>query len=149
MAYNALAVANALKTMVAALSGMSAAQVQLGVPLTSGPRLCASVTLGSQPLVRKATGLVQRSSRFMVTFYYRIDQNAAGSEAAAAETTLMQVVDAFLVALHTDPTIGATCNGNEVDTGLADSPEYMARGNLEYREYPVIVTARQQTSHAT
>jgi hypothetical protein len=149
MAYNALAVAIALKSMVAALSGMSAAQVQIGAPLTIGPRLFAYVTLGSQPLVRKATGLVQRSSRFMVTFCYRIDADRGASEVATGEAALMQVVDLFLQALHNDPTIGATCNGSEVDTGLADSPEYTARGNLEYREYPVIVTARQQTSHAT
>lgn len=56
--YNALAIANNIKTKLIALTGMSASQVQIGQPLTTGPRLTASITLGSQPLVRVTTGVV-------------------------------------------------------------------------------------------
>jgi hypothetical protein len=140
MAFNTQAPANRLKIIVEGLSGMSA--VQFGVPESIGPTVSAYITMGSQTPIKKATATVARDARYFVAFAYRLD----GAE-ATAETTLMVLVDAFLVALYADLTLAGACEGIEIDTGLADAPEYIARSAKEYREYPVVITARQYGSY--
>lgn len=140
MALNTTAIANAIVVKLQALSGMGA--VQVGVPESTGPRVSAYVTMASQPSVRKATGLVRREARFFVLFAYRVDKNET-----TAETTLMDLVDAFLAALYADLKLGGACNSLEIDTGLADTPDYQMRAGKEYREYPIILTASQDTTY--
>lgn len=136
MTFNTQSVADELVAILTGLSGMGA--VQIGAPESVGPRVSAYVTMGSQSTPRKTTGTVARDARYFVCLTYRLD----GAE-ATAETTLMGLVDAFLTALHADLTLGGICQGLEIDTGLADTPEYQARSGKEYREYPLIITARQ------
>jgi hypothetical protein len=136
-----LAVANALVSVLQGLSGMGAAQI--GVPESVGPRVTSYVTMGSQSANRKASGVKLRESRFFCMFVYRVDQAEA-----TAETTLMGLVDAFLVALDADLTLGGTVNSLEVSSAGADEPDYQLRAGKEYREYPVVVTVTQQGSYA-
>jgi len=58
-------------------------------------------------------------------------------------------VDQFLTALYADLTLGGVCNGLEIDTGLADTPDYQMRAGKEYREYPIILTAPQDATYST
>ncbi len=136
MSLDTKAGANALKTVLTGLSGMG--PVQLGVPKTSGPRVSAYVVAGSQTIVRKTTGTTARDARYNATLVYRVD----GAE-TTAETTLMDLLDAFINALEADSTVGGVCKSIEIDTSLADAPEYYIRSGKEYREYPVLVTMRQ------
>lgn len=142
MALNTLAVATALQAKLVALSGVGA--VQIGVPESTDKRVSAYITIGSQPNVRKATGLVRREARYFVNFCYRVDKAET-----TAETTLMGLVDAFLTALYADLKLGGACNSLEIDTGLADTPDYQMRAGKEYREYPIIVTAAQDAPYTT
>lgn len=141
MSYNTTAVANALVTTLSGLSGMGA--VQIGAPESVGHRVVSYVTMGSQSTTRKATGIMQRESRFFVMFAYRVD----GAE-ATAETTLMGLVDAFFVALQADLTLGGAVHAAEFSSLAADEPEYQLRAGKEYREYPVVVTVIQRDSYA-
>jgi len=141
MSFNNSAAANELVTILAGLSGMGAAQV--GAPESVGPRVMSYVTLGSQASSRKTAGVMQRETRFFCMFAYRVD----GAE-ASAETTLMDLVDAFLAALHADLTLNGTVRSLEANSLAADEPEYQLRAGKEYREYPVMVTVVQQDSYS-
>lgn len=140
MAYNSGAVANQLVTVLDGLSGMGAAQI--GAPESVALRVSAYVTMGSQSVVRKATGITQRESRFFVLFAYRVE----GAE-STAETTLMGLVDAFFNALYADLTLGGTVHSLEANSQAADEPDYQLRAGKEYREYPVTVTVIQRDSY--
>jgi len=142
MALNTLAIANAIVVKLQALSGIGT--VQIGVPESTNYRVSAYVTMASQPNVRKATGLVRREARFFVNFCYRVDKAET-----TAETTLMGLVDAFLTALYADLKLGGACNSLEIDTGLADTPDYQLRADKEFREYPIILTAAQDAPYTT
>lgn len=141
MAYDTTAAANELVTLLQNLSGMG--NVQIGSPESVGTRVGAYVTMGSQQDGRKTTGTTQRETRFFVMLAYRVD----GAE-ATAETTLMGLVDAFMVALHADLTLNGTCTQLAVNSQVADEPEYQLRAGKEYREYPIIVTVTQQGTYA-
>lgn len=141
MSFDNVSVANALVTVLSGLSGMGAAQI--GAPASIGPKVSSYVTMGGQNHTRKAAGLKQRETRFFCMFAYRVD----GAE-ATAETTLMTLVDAFLVALNADLTLNGTVKSLEVDSATADEPEYQLRAGKEYREYPIIVTVVQQDTYA-
>ena len=141
MSYNTKAPAQKLLTIIQGLSGMGSAQ--LGVPESWGTKVCAYIGMGSQPTVKKATQVIGRDARYFVSFGYRLD----GAE-ATAEEAMMDLVDAFLAALYADMTLGDTCKSIEVDTGLADAPEYQLRAGKEYREYPIIITCRQYGTYA-
>jgi hypothetical protein len=140
MAYNATAVANALQTILAGLSGMGA--VQIGAPTSIGPQVSAYVTMGSQTTVRKSSGITQREGRFFCMLAYRVD----GAE-TTAETTLMGLVDAFMEALHTDLTLGGVVEDLTADSTAADEPDYQLRAGREYREYPVMVIVTQRSTY--
>ncbi len=142
MALNTAAVATAIIAKLTALTGMG--ETGIGVPESTGTRVSAYVTMGSQPNERKATQLVRRNARYFVLFAYRV-----GSDQATAETTLMGLVDQFLTALYADLTLGGVCKGLEIDTGLADTPDYQMRAGKEYREYPIILTAPQDATYST
>ncbi len=139
MTLNTLAVANQIVVVLQALSGPALGNVQIGVPEHAGARVEAYVTIGSQPMVKKNTGTVQRSAHYFVTFAYRLD---AGN-VTTAETDLMALVDNFQAALNADLTLAHTCDGIDIDTGLADAPDYRMFAGKEYREYPCIIIARQ------
>jgi hypothetical protein len=140
MPYNTKAPAQRLLTMI---QGLGVSSVQLGVPESWNTTLCAYIGLGSQVVVRKATKVTGRDARYFVCFGYRVD----GAE-TTAEQALMDLVDAFLAALYADLTLAGTCEGMEVDTGLADAPEYKIYTGKEFREYPIIVTCRQYGTFA-
>ncbi len=142
MAFNTAAVTNELVSILSGLTGLTTSgAVKIGAPESVGPRLSAYVTIGSQSSNLKTTGSTYRDARYFVNLAYRVD----GAE-ATAETTLMGVVDAFLAALYADLTLNGICAKVEIDTGLADTPDYQLRAGKEYREYPIIVTARQYGS---
>lgn len=140
MSFDNQAVANQLLTILTGLSGMGTAQI--GAPESVGPRVSSYVTMGSQNTVRKASGIIQRETRFMCVFVYRVDQAEA-----TAETTLMGLVDAFLAALYADLTLAGTVTSAEASSQAADDPDYQLRAGKEYREYPVVVTVTQQGSY--
>lgn len=140
MAYSLTAPANRLLAIAQGLSGIGGAQI--GVPESIGQRVYAFITAGGAVTGRKAAGVMYRDQRYRVVFVYRLD----GAE-ATAEATLMALVDAFLAALHADLTLAATCEGIEIDAGLADAPEYQIRAGKEFREWPLVVTARQYATH--
>lgn len=137
--FNTKAGADALKAL---LVGLGLTSAQLGVPESIGPKVTGYVTAGGQATLKKATGTVARDARYTCTLAYRID----GAE-AAVEGALMDLVDAFLVALHADLTLGGVCLGAEVDLTLADAPEYILRAGKEFREFPIIVTLRQNGAY--
>jgi hypothetical protein len=103
-----------------------------------GAKVNSYVSMGSQQTTRKTTGTTQRQTRFFVMFAYRVD----GAE-STAETTLMSLVDAFMVALHNDLTLNGTVNDLEASSLAADEPEYQLRAGKEYREYPIVITTFQ------
>jgi hypothetical protein len=140
MALATKAVANQLVSILTGLSGMGT--VQIGAPESFSQRVGAYVTMGSHSLSRHATGVMRRQTRYLVVFVYRLD----GAE-ATAETALMDLVDAFLAAIHADLTLGGNCKAVEIDVGLADLPEYQLRAGKEFREYPIIVIATQDGSY--
>lgn len=122
--------------LVAVLTGLSIT-AQIGAPKSVAPTVSAWVSFGSTRGLRKATGTAQRTKRFFVLFVYRLD----GDE-TTAEQALMDAVDSFVTALYADLTLNDTCRALEVDTGLADEPDYQLRAGKEYREYPVLVECR-------
>lgn len=136
MTYNTLAAANRLVTILDGLSGVG--EAALGMPPNLAVKLGAYVTMGSQRPNRKVAGVTQRETRLFVKFLYRLDKAES-----TAESTLMGVVDAFLVALQADLTLNGTVNSLDVDTALADEPEYQAVAGKEFREYPILVTVVQ------
>ena len=140
MAFATKAVATQLVTILSGLSGMGAAQI--GAPESFSPRVGAYVTMGSQSESRHATGVKRANNRYMVMFHYRLD----GSE-SAAEEALMDLVDAFKVAINADLTLAGNAKGAELDMGLADLPEYQLRAGKEVREYPIIVIATQDGTY--
>ena len=140
MAYNNVAVANALVDVLDGLSNMG--DVQIGSPESMSTRVSAFVTLGSLTPKRKATGITQRETRFFVMLAYRVD----GAE-ATAETTLMGLVDAFMDALAADMTLGGVCVDLEANSLAADEPDYQLRAGKEHREYPIVVTVTQRSTY--
>jgi hypothetical protein len=120
--------------LIAVLEGLDITAA-IGAPKNIGPKVAAWVTMGSQQYPRKTTGTVQAQKRFFVLFLYRVD----GDE-STAEIELMDLVDAFAAALLADLTLAGTGRGLEIDTGLADEPEYSMLANKEYRAYPVLVS---------
>lgn len=145
MSLNTKAVANQLVTLLEGLAGIGS--VQIGVPESWDKRVNAWVSMGSQPLVRKATGLTARDAHYFVMFAYRI-ASTAGSE-STAETTLMDLVDAFVAAVEADLTLGGTCKAVDLDLSSGDAPEYQLRAGQEFRQYPIIVSCRQYGSYNT
>lgn len=139
MSLNNGTVAAQLVTLLSGLSGMNSAQI--GAPESFGTKVNSFVTMGSQNVVRKNTGTTRRATRFFVMFVYRVD----GAE-ATVETTLMSLVDAFMVAIHNDLTLNGTVRDTEVSSLAADEPEYQLRAGKEYREYPIVVTTYQDGS---
>ena len=69
--------------------------------------------------------------------------SAVAGNVTTAETDLMALVDNFQAALNADLTLAHTCDGIDIDTGLADAPDYRMFAGKEYREYPCIIIARQ------
>lgn len=135
------AAAAAIVTILEGLAGMGV--VQIGAPESVGPRVSAYVSMGSQRVMKKAAGVVGREARIFVQLAYRVD----GAE-TTAETTLMGLVDDLIDALNADVTLGGVVSGSEIDTGMADEPDYQLRAGKEYREYPVVVTVRQYGTYA-
>lgn len=142
MALNTKAVAQKLVTILAALTGMGS--VQIGAPESWGKRVCAFVSMGGQPLVRKTTGTTARDAHYYVVLAYRLDQAES-----TAETTLMDLVDAFVAAVEADLTLGGTCKAVDLDLSAGDAPEYQLTAGQEFRQYPIIVSCRQYGSYAT
>jgi hypothetical protein len=142
VAYSLAPVAARLVTILTGLSGLSAAAVGYGPPMTLDQRITAWVSVGSQPTTPKTTGIMARDSRLFVLFEIRID-----GDQAAAELLLMPLIDAFMAAIYVDLTLAGTCRGVELDTGLSESPEYQVRAGKAVRQYPVIVTVRQYAPH--
>jgi hypothetical protein len=140
VSFNAKAPLAALVTLVTGLAGVQS--VAKGVPESLGHQVCAYVTLGGQRPFDKASGLRERELRYRVTFAYRV----AGSE-GAAEDKLADVVDALEVALYADRTLGGTVRSLEADFSAADDPRYTMVSGQEYREYPVVVTVKQQRNY--
>jgi hypothetical protein len=142
MAFDTAGVANRLVAILAGISGVGTAQ--LGIPERTSLRCSAYVAAASQTPQRHTMGTVRRKARYFVLLVYRPD----GDE-ATAESTLMGIIDAFLVAIYADLTLAGTCKDVEIDMGLADSPEYQMRAGKEFREYPIIITATQDGSYTT
>ena len=140
MSFNTQSVADELVSVLTSLSAVHSAQI--GAPETVNTRLSAYVTMGSQTVARKTSSTTQRTTRMFVMFMYRVD----GSE-TTAETALMDVIDAFMNALHADLTLNGTCTDLEASSNAADEPEYQLRVGKEFREYPVVVTVTQQGSY--
>lgn len=140
MAYNTSAVLTQLQTIASGLANVGA--VQIGAPESVSPRVHIWITMGSMNEVIKAGGLVQRTTRFLCMFAYRVD-----SAEATAETTLAALVDAFLQAVNADKTLNGTALSSEVSSQAADEPAYEVRAAKEYREYPLIVTVTQQDTY--
>ena len=136
MAFNSKAVADQLVTLLGGVTGVNLARK--GVPESQSVFLEADVTLGGHTIGRKAQGLTYRDQRYLVTFSYRL----AGAE-STAEDALMVAVDDFLEALNADLTLAGTCQGVEIDASSADSPDYQPRAGREFREYPLVIIARQ------
>lgn len=142
MAVNTKAAARALKTLISGLAGIGS--VQIGAPTSWDKRVSAFVGMGSQQESRKTAGTTARDGRFFVVFAYRVD----GAE-TSAEETLMDLVDAFIAAVQADLTLGGTCRQLDVDTGMADEPDYAFRAGQEFRQFPIVVTARQYGTYNT
>lgn len=140
MSFNSAAVATELLAVLNGLSGMGAAQI--GAPESVGPRVGSYVTIGGQQLTRKTAGIMQRETRFLCMFLYRVD----GAE-TTAETTLMNLVDAFFNALHADLTLNGAVTRLEASAAAADEPEYQLRSGKEFREYPISIVVTQQGAY--
>ena len=141
MALNSGAPAAVLVTILTGLDDMGS--VQIGAPASIGTRVSAWVSLGSQRTLRKATGVVQRETRYLCMLVYRVDN----TNESTAETTLMALVDDFMDALHADLTLGGTVLALEAHSLAADEPDYQLRAGKEYREYPIVVVTTQQGTY--
>lgn len=142
MAVDSTNIANAIVDVLEGLTGIG--PVQIGVPKSFTERIHAFVTMAGKPMGRKNAGMTYVDHRFFVNFVYRV----ADAE-STAETTLMALVDEFLEALHDDLTLGGVCEGLDMDVTAPDEPEYRIYAGREYRDYPVVISARQYGSYAT
>jgi hypothetical protein len=140
MAIDRGAVLDALATRVAALPGMSAGSVVVGVPKSLDKRLSAFVALGGEETVDKTTGnQIQRRARYVVTFGYRV----GGADQGAAEGAMADAEDALIAAVYTDRTLGGVCDDARV-VGSPDDIVYRALVAQEFRLHAVVVEAIQR-----
>ncbi len=142
MALDSGAIADALVAVLQGLTGIG--PVQIGVPKSFTERVHAFVTMAGKPTGRKNAGTSFVDHRFFVNFVYRV----ADAE-STAETALMDLVDQFLQAVYDDLTLGGTCEGLDIDVTAPDEPEYRPYAGKEYRDYPLVISARQYGSYGT
>src|SRR3989304_468897 len=101
MSFDSIGGANAIKDILAGLSGIGGAQI--GVPESIGPRVWGYVTVGSMIILPGTPGSTDRDTHYMATLAYRLDDNEG-----TAEATLMGLVDEFLDKLKSGtPTFAA------------------------------------------
>lgn len=137
MAFDSVGPLNYLKTTLAGIAGVN--QTYKGVPESIGRRVSAIVAVGGQRLEFEAMRVVARDAGYFVEFAYRIAENDEGT----AEDTLAGFLDAFLVALYADQTLGGTCEWIDLDFGLMSDPSYRPTAGQEFRIAPLMVWARQ------
>lgn len=128
---------NYLYSMTQGLTGMQS--VFKGVPLSLPTTVSAYLTVGGQRVYYKATDLLQKEQRYMVTFGYSV----AGG-AAPAEEGMTLLIDRFTYALYADQTLGDTVHTAELDFTLADEPQYQGIAGANVRRYPIVVITYQQ-----
>jgi hypothetical protein len=115
-------------------------EVKKGVPESFEAGVVGYITVAGQVITQKAgPKILQRKARYMIVFAYRVDDASAD-----AEDTMGQAMDALLVKIYADLTLGGTALNAEVDMTLVDAPEYRAYAGQDYRVYPVVVVATQQ-----
>lgn len=136
MAFDTLGPLEALIELLGDLDGVR--KVYRGVPESVDNRLCAYVALAGQRVGRPTLRVMERKANYFVGLVYRVQ----GAE-ATAETTLAETLDALVLALDADRTLGGTAVNIELDLSLADRPEYRDLAGQEYRNYPVMVTVTQ------
>ncbi len=141
MAWNTATQLAALKTLVEGLPGIGT--VYIGVPESLSTRVCAYITMGGQETDdKRGGGLVECRPRYRVTFGYRV----AGAE-ATAEIALADIVDAFKTAFYADRKDPTTVlRGQGLDLSAGEAPQYQTIAGMEFREYPVVVIAKQEAN---
>lgn len=130
----------ALVTLVGGLAGVQ--RVVRGVPESLSHAVCAYVTLGGQRPYDKASRLRARDMTYRITLAYRV----RGDE-GSAEDAIADLLDALEDALYADRTLGGTVESLEANFSAADDPRYVPVAGQEYREYPVLVTVKQQRNY--
>jgi hypothetical protein len=126
-----------LETVLTGLPGMQ--HVQRGEPADPPTNVNAFVLVGGQQTTRKATGgQFQRVGRYVVEFVLRV----AGEE-DDAEDVLADLIDAWELAILSDPTCGGLTTNLELNTAPADNPDYRRLYGPEYRVWPCEVVVTQ------
>lgn len=128
-----------LAQIVTILEGIAGVQeVTTGVPESFGHQVAAFVTLAGQTVRHFATNSLEREARYFVGLGYDV----AGAE-ETAETTLAAIVDAFILAVYADKTLGGTVKSADLDLSPSNSPDYQPIAGAEFRMYPVLVLTKQ------
>ena len=130
---------DALVTLVATISVLQGCRK--GVPESLGTTVSAFVATGGFIPNDRMTSLAEDNIRFLVTFGFKV----AGAE-ANAEAKLNTCIDEFRRIWRNDrrsANLGGTVAGWSIES-LADAPEYRPFAGIEYRLYPVLVTAKQR-----
>lgn len=140
MAFDTKAPLAALVALVNSLASMQLAGK--GVPESPSRQVTASVTVGGQRPFDKAAGLRAREQHYLIIFRYRLD----GDE-GAAEDAIADLIDQLEAALYADRKLGGTVESLEADFSAADDPRYVPVAGQEFREYPIVVTVRQQRTY--
>src|SRR3990172_8154462 len=78
MSFDSIGGANAIKDILAGLSGIGGAQI--GVPESIGPRVWGYVTVGSMIILPGTPGSTDRDTHYMATLAYRLDDNEATAD---------------------------------------------------------------------
>ena len=141
MAFDSTSPLLALQSLCMALPGVQS--VYVGVPKNFGTAVGVYITVGAQLIEDKANQLLQRRSRYLLTFGY-----ATGGNVQAAELALAASADALILALYPlRDQSGHPLRNCELDLSLNDTAEYQTYTGQEYRRFPVVVTVIQQANY--
>jgi hypothetical protein len=128
---------NFIVTLVKGMQGMQ--YTTKGVPLALPNIASAYITLAGQRIYWKATELLQKDQRYLITFGYTVS-----NQPDIAEDRMVALIDQFVNLIYRDPTMGGLVNTVELEFNLADEPQYQGLAGQSVRRYPVVVLTQQQ-----
>jgi len=107
-----------------------------GVPVSIQYDFAVFGALNGGTVEPKASGSMQTTWRYIVTFVYRTTNEGT------AETALLVALAEFVKAIYDDLRLAGTVRDTKLDMSLTDSPQYQTLAGQEFRLFPVGVTVK-------
>lgn len=147
--YNTPGFLDAVMALLRAQPGIS--EVVLGAPSQLTERVTAYVTVGPQRFIAKAAngpsgGVIEKWSYAFIVLACRITDRGPVAE---AEAVIARFADTWPVALFADRTLGGVVQDVAIDMEIAREPDYQMRAGREWREYPCLISGKQQLTFGT